>query len=81
MPNAIQPPEYSKGSGTGGIPYSTDSDDNLKVFNVNTDCDDRWLNSNNGKPDNFWNGNNQWVFVRPRNSLRFSPGYRESFCF
>jgi hypothetical protein len=81
MPDSIQPREYSRGSGTEGIPYSTDSDGNLNVFNVNTDSDDRWLNSNYGNPDNFWNGDNQWVFVRPRNSLHFSPGCRESFCF
>lgn len=80
MPDSIQPREYSMGGGIEGTPYSTDSDGNLNVFNVNTDNDDRWLNSNYGNPDNFWNGNNQWVFVRPRNPLHFSP-FAGEFCF
>ncbi len=43
---------------------STDSNGNLKVFNVEHDDKGQWLNSNYGNPDNFWNGNNRWVFVR-----------------
>ena len=35
MPNTIQPREYSKGSGTGGTIYRTDSNGNLNTFNVN----------------------------------------------
>ncbi|OGM93552.1 hypothetical protein A2935_02905 [Candidatus Wolfebacteria bacterium RIFCSPLOWO2_01_FULL_47_17b] len=46
--------------------YKTDSDGNLNVFNVECNDDGRWLNGNNGNPDNFWNGNNRWVFCRPR---------------
>jgi hypothetical protein len=69
MPNTIQPQEYSKGSGTDGILYITDSDGNLNVFNVKRNDDGKqWLNGNNGKPDNFWNADNRWVFLR-RKSL------------
>lgn len=49
-------------------PYTvTDSDGNLDVFNVERNDDGLWLDGNNGNPDNFWNGNYRWVFVRPRN--------------
>lgn len=44
--------------------YITDSDGNLNVFNVEHDDDKLWLNSDNGNPDNFWNGSNRFVFVR-----------------
>ena len=66
MPNAIQPKEYSMGSGTGGILYISDSDGNLNIFKVEHNDNDLWLNGNNGNPDNFWNDNNRFVFVRPR---------------
>jgi len=55
--------------------YTTDSDGNLNVFNVEHDDSDLWLNANYGNPDNFWNADNRWVFVRPRNSLHFSPDF------
>ena len=49
----------------GGTLYTTDSDGNLNVFNVKRNDDGKqWLNANNGHPDNFWNGNNRWVFWR-----------------
>ncbi len=51
----------------------TDSNGDLNVFNVEHDSDDRWLNTNNGRPDNVWNPDNRWVFVRS-NPLHFSPG-------
>ncbi len=57
----------------------TDSNGNLNVFNVEHDNDERWLNGNNGNPDNFWNGNNRFVFVR-RKSLHFSPTFMGEFC-
>ena len=47
-------------------PLYTDSDDYLKVFNVEHDSSDRWLNSNYGKPDNAWYPDNRWVFLAPR---------------
>ena len=79
--NSIQPWEYSRGSGSEGALYITDSDDYLTVFNVEHSDDDRWLNANNGNPDNFWNGNNRFVFAR-RNSLHFSPVFwAGEFCF
>lgn len=59
------------GSGTDGLAYGTDSDGDLNVFNVDHDDNGRWLNSNYGKPDNVWNPDNQWVFVLPRQSLRY----------
>jgi hypothetical protein len=50
------------------------------VFNVEHDDNGLWLNSNNGHPDNFWNGNNRWVFVRPATGF-VSPPYLGEFCF
>ncbi len=49
-----------------------DSDGNLNVFNVEHGDDGRWLNANNGHPDNRWNPDNVWVFAR-RNPPYFSP--------
>ena len=80
MPNTIQPKEYSRGGGMEGILYITDSNGNLNVFNVEHNDDGLWLNGNNGNPDNFWNGNNRWVFTR-RNLLHFSPILLGEFCF
>lgn len=68
-------------SGMGGTLYSTDSDGNPNVFEVDNDNDERWLNSNNGNADNVWNADNRWVFVRPRKSHHFSPRLSGEFCF
>ena len=81
MPNAIQPREYSMGSGTGGALYISGSDGNLNIFKVEHDDNDLWLNGNNGNPDNFWGGHDRFVFVCPRKSLHFSPGLPREFCF
>lgn len=81
MPNSIQLGEYSMSSGTGGTLYSTDSDGNPNVFEVDNDNDERWLNSNYGNADNVWNADNQWVFVRPRKSHHFSLELSGEFCF
>jgi hypothetical protein len=60
---------------------ATDSDGDLKVFNVERNDDGKqWLNSNYGNPDNFWNSNNRFVFAR-RKSLYFSPLLTGEFCF
>lgn len=67
------------GGGTDGTLYKTDSDGNLNVFNVEHDNDERWLNTNHGNPDNFWNGNNVWVFAF-RELLHFSPRLWGEFC-
>jgi hypothetical protein len=40
--------------------------DDLYVFHVRTDRGARWLHSDSGLPGNFWHGDSQWVFVRPR---------------
>lgn len=65
--------QASRDGGSDGSLYITDSDGDLNVFNVERNDDGKqWLNGNNGNPDNFWNGNNRWVFLR-RNSLHFSP--------
>ena len=72
IPDKIQPGEYSKGSGTDDALCIRNSDGDLNVFNVEHNDDGLWLNSNYGNPDNVWNADNQWVFVRPRNSLCFS---------
>ncbi len=75
MPDSIQLRESasrgSRGGGIDGALYITDSDGNLNVFNVECNDNGLWLNSNNGNPDNFWNGNNRWLFRLPRNSLHF----------
>lgn len=47
------------------------SDGNLNVFNVERNENGAWLNTNEGNPDNVWNGNNHWMFSR--NWLYFSP--------
>jgi len=44
----------------------TDSDGDLKLFNVERNDDDLWLNSNYGNSDNFWNSNNRFAFVLPQ---------------
>ena len=64
----------------GGILYATDSDGNPNIFDVEHDDNGRWLNDNYGDPDNFWNGNNRFVFVR-RKSLHFSPSFPGEFRF
>ena len=80
MPDSIQPGEHSTGGGAGGILYATDSDGNPNIFDVEHDDNGRWLNDNYGNPDNVWNGNNRFVFVR-RKSLHFSPGFPGEFRF
>jgi len=54
VPNKIQPREYSMGSGMDGASYGTDSDDDLKVFNIEHDDNGQWLNSNNGHPNTLY---------------------------
>jgi len=71
MLDKTQPRDYSMGSGSGGVLYNTDSDGNLRLFKVNHDNDDQWLNSNYDNPDNIWNLDNSFVFVRFRKSLYF----------
>lgn len=81
MPNTIQPQEYSRGGGMEGTSYRTDSDGNLNIFNVEHDDDDLWLNANYGNPDNFYNGNNRFLFVLPRISLQSPAFIRRGFVF
>mgnify|MGYP001608684056 FL=1 len=64
-----------------GLPYGTDSDGDLKVFYVERDNDEQWLNTNYGNPDNLFNPDNHVVFLVPRNYLDFSPPSAESFVF
>ena len=69
--------------GMGGALHKTDSDGNLKVFNVEHDENDQWLHSNYDNPENFWDSNNRCVFAR-RKSLHLSPinlFFWESFVF
>ncbi|MEK7073390.1 MAG: hypothetical protein AAB974_03055 [Patescibacteria group bacterium] len=73
MANTIQPGEYSMGSVPDGRAHVTDADDYPNVFKVEHDDNGRWLNSNDAKPDDHWNPENQLVFVAPGNSLHFSP--------
>ena len=54
----------------GSIPHKTDSDGNLKVFNVERNDNGSWVNSNYANPDNQWSGNVR-LLVR-RNCVRFS---------
>ncbi len=60
------------GSGIDGALYITDSDGDLKLFNVKRNDSGLWLNGNYDNPGNVWNTNNRFVFARPRNSLCFS---------
>jgi hypothetical protein len=61
MPNTIQPREYSRGSGIGGVLHITDDDPNL--LNVNRNDDGRWLNTTYDSPDNRWNRENGFAFI------------------
>ncbi len=45
-----------------GTLYKTDRDGNPNVFNMNRNADGLWLNTNNAKPSNRWNSNNEFVF-------------------
>jgi len=49
-----------------------DSDGNLNVFNLNRNDSELWLDNNGNNPDNVWNDDNRFVFVRSRKSLYFS---------
>mgnify|MGYP001564003627 CR=1 FL=1 len=68
------------GSDMDGTLHITDSDGNPNLFNVNRDDDELWLNNDDGRLDNRWNGNNRFVFLR-RKSLHFSSISVEEFCF
>ena len=61
-----------------GISYETDSDGNLKVFNVEHNDYGLWLNTNYDNPDNVWNASNRWVF---RRNFRYFSRLRREFCF
>ena len=48
----------------------TGADGNPNVFKVKRNDDgQRWLNGNNGKPDDFWLADGRWVFVRSQVAL------------
>ena len=81
MLNSIQSGEHSTDGGMDGLSYITDSDGNLNVFNVERDHDEQWLNTNWFNPQNTWDDDNRFVFVRPRNYQDFSPSTAESFVF
>jgi len=66
MPNSIQPREYSKGGGTGGALYVTDSDGNPNLLGLNRNDEGRWLNAYNGNPGNRWNREYGFVFLVPQ---------------
>ena len=64
-----------------GFLYDTDSDSDLKIFNVKRNDDGKlWLNTNYDKPDNVFNPENRWVFVRPRNYFVSLPEFWGEFC-
>jgi hypothetical protein len=46
-----------------------DSDGDLYLFSVGHDGDDRWLLADYGRPDDFWNADNRFVFVRRKQAL------------
>ncbi len=74
MPNKIQSREYSKDGVMDGVSLEN-SLGFRRAFNVNRNLDGkRWLNANDNDPDNVWNPDNHFVWVR-RNSLHFSPGF------
>lgn len=49
-----------------GMEPMTGSGGSLKMFGVGRYDSGRWLFSYNGHPDGFWDGGDQWIFVRPR---------------
>ena len=67
MSNKIQPREYSKGGGMGGISRNSDGDPNL--LNANRNDDGLWLNTTYDRPDNEWNRDNGFAFVASKLSL------------
>ena len=69
MPNKIQPQEYSRGGGMGGISYVTSA--------FNRWNDERKVNVN--RNDNDWNDN--WWLAGLRKSFHFSPAIVGEFCF
>ena len=58
--------------------FCTDLGGNPNVWNVNANDGDRWLDNNDAKPSNRWNGNNKFVF-RTRNSFLFRTLQRAVF--
>lgn len=52
----------SSGGGIDGALYTTDSDGNPNVFNVERNDDGSWLNTNWTNPDNRWGLDNVVVF-------------------
>lgn len=73
MPNAIQPQEYSRGSGTDGTLYNS-FEGNRNACYVWWDDSKRKANLN--WVENFDNANDWFVF---RNSLHFSPVFTGEF--
>lgn len=71
--------ESSKSGGTDGTLHITDSDGNPNLFKVDRNDDKLWLNDNDGRLDNRWNGNNRFVFLR-RKSFHFSLVSTREFC-
>jgi hypothetical protein len=61
MPNEIQPREYSKGGGIGGISRNSDGDPNL--LNANRYDDGQWLDTTYDNPDNRWNDSSGFAFA------------------
>jgi len=56
----------------------SDSDGDLKVFNIEHNDDGLWLNTNYDNPDNVWNASNHWVF---RHNFRYFSRSLREFCF
>jgi hypothetical protein len=79
MPNSIQPPEYSKGSGTGGISRISDGDPNL--LNANRNDDGQWLNAYYDNPDNRWNRESGFAFAVSQISSFLSLYLMGELCF
>lgn len=76
----IQPREYLRGGGLGGVVCITDSDGNPNVFELKrNDNGKRWLNANWTNPDDKWNLDNEVVF-RLRKPAYFFFAKAEKFC-
>ena len=68
------------GGGIDGTSHATDSDGDLNVFNVERNDDgSQWLNSNYDNPDNVWNADNRWVFLRRNSFISLLLGRRVLF--
>ncbi len=79
MPKTIQLREHSKGSGTGGSLYVTDSDGSPSLLGVGRSDDGRWFVTYYGGPDDWWGRGYGFVFLVPATAFITLPFYAGEF--